>query len=185
MVKINLLPVRAAAKKEIIRAQLSIGVLLLVMLLIVVGYLHYSISSKIDGLKVSISDEEKELARLNEIKKKVDKFKADSKTLEKKLDVIKVLNQSRTNVVYLMDELSNVMPEGLWLETFRDGGRGLIMTGISMSHDDIADFMTNMERSSMFSAIHLKSTQKQGVKGQDLHKFTVEAIFTPPVENSK
>ena len=51
MIRINLLPFRAARKKENIRRQVSIFLLSLVFLLIILFYYNSSLSSQIDGLK--------------------------------------------------------------------------------------------------------------------------------------
>lgn len=181
MVKINLLPVRAAAKRESLKIQAVIAVLMLVLLLIIIAFLHMSILGKIDDLNKEIKTTETELARLNKIKAKVDKFKADSKMLEKKLDVIKKLNLGRTDGVKLMDELSNVVPEKLWLESLKSVKSGLAITGLSMDHDTIAQFMTNMEKSAYFKEIRLKSTNQKKVAGEDIHQFSLTVLYQPPV----
>ena len=180
MIKINLLPVRAAAKRETLRIQISIAVMLFALLVIVVGFMHYSIENKIAGTNNEIGEAEAELKRLNAIKAKVDKFKADSKMLEQKLDVIKNLNLGRTAAVYFMDELSNVMPDKLWLETVKQGKKGVAMKGVSLDHDTIAKFMLNMEKSPMFDDVKLKGTQQKAGKGVAFHSFDIEVDFVPP-----
>ncbi|MDH3974799.1 MAG: PilN domain-containing protein [Deltaproteobacteria bacterium] len=185
MVKINLLPVRAAAKRESLRAQAMIAVLMLIALFALIGFLHMSITGKIDGLNEDIKRTQAELTRLNKIKAKVDKFKANSKMLAKKLDVIKKLNYGRTDGVKLMDELSNVIPEGLWLESLKGGKKGLTLQGISLDHDAVAAFMTRMEKSDYFTNIKLKSTKKKVIAGENVHQFDLFVIYQPPVPEEK
>ncbi len=180
MIKINLLPVRAAAKRETLRVQISIAVMMLALVLIVGGYMEFSIRSKIGAANDGINVAEAELVRLNEIKKKVDAFEKASDKLEKKLGVIKGLNSGRTSAVYFMDELSNVMPEKLWLETVKQGKKGILLNGLSVDHDTIAKFMLNMERSPMFSDIKLKGTQQSKGKTSSFHKFNLLVKFQPP-----
>ena len=54
MIRINLLPFRAARKKENIRRQVSIFVLSLAFLLIILFYYNWNLGSKIDGLNAQI-----------------------------------------------------------------------------------------------------------------------------------
>jgi len=182
MIKINLLPVRAAAKKESIRKQLSVAVLSLIVCLIVTGYLHFTISSQVDDRNAKISETQRELDRLKSVIAKVNKFKKDSAVLEKKLDVITVLNEGRQSSVFLMDELSTVIPEKLWLDSLKEDQWSLDIQGQAIDQATIAQFMTNMQKSPMFDAVRWKVTQSKKGKesGLTLHAFTIEAKFVPP-----
>ena len=62
MIRINLLPFRAARKKENIRRQASIFMLSLVFLLIIFFYYNFSLSNKIDSLNTDIKNTKTELA---------------------------------------------------------------------------------------------------------------------------
>lgn len=180
MIKVNLLPVRAAAKLESLKVQASIAVLSLILLSIIIGYFHYMISDRIDGIRIEINDTQKEIDSLKSIIAKVNKFKKDKEVLEKKLNVIKKLDQGRRGPVHLMDELSSVVPDKLWIENLKEAGWRLTMTGLALDHDTIADFMTNMERSAMFENVKLQSTQQQKRAGLNLLKFAINANFLPP-----
>ena len=67
MIRINLLPFRAARKKENIRRQVSIFVLSLVFLLIIFFYYNFSLSNKVDSLNANIKNTKTELAKYNKI----------------------------------------------------------------------------------------------------------------------
>ena len=177
MVKINLLPVRATAKKEILMVQLTIAALMLVLTLAVLGFLHFSLSDKINEANLSISKAQDELTRLNKVKAKVDKFKKDSKALEKKLDVIKVLSLERTAAVYLMEALVDATPDNLWIESLKEAKSRYIMTGISLDYDTIARFMINMELSPFFDQVKIKSSKQKKIGDQSVHEFTIQAKF--------
>lgn len=182
MIKINLLPVRAAAKKESLRKHLSIAVLSLIVCLIVTGYFYFTLSSRIADKNQKISETQSELDRLKSVIAKVNKFKKDSAVLEKKLNVITVLNEGRQSSVFLMDELSNVMPEKLWLASLKEDKWNLDIQGQAIDQATIAQFMTNMEKSAMFDSVRWKVTQSkkdQGL-GLTLHAFTIQARFVRP-----
>ena len=185
MVKINLLPVRATAKKEILVVQLTIAALMLLLTLAVLGFLHYSISSKIDEVNISTSKAQDELTRLKKVKAKVDKFKKDSKALEKKLDVIKVLSLERTGAVYLMEALVDVTPENLWIESLKEAKSSFVMTGISLDYDTIARFMINMELSPFFDEVKIKSSKQKKIGDQGVQAFTIQTKFKIPAAEGK
>ena len=185
MVKINLLPVRATAKKEILMVQLTIAALMLVLTLAVLGFLHFSLSSKIDSVNLATSKAQAELTRLNKVKAKVDKFKKDSKALEKKLDVIKVLSLERTAAVYLMEALVDVTPENLWIESLKEAKSSFVMTGISLDYDTIARFMINMELSPFFDQVKIKSSKQKKIGEQSVQDFTIQTKFKVPAAEGK
>ena len=177
MVKINLLPARASAKKEILIVQLTIAAIMLLLVLAILGFLHFSLSSKIDETNSAISKAQAELTRLNKVKAKVDKFKKDSKELEKKLEVINVLGLKRTEAVYLMESLVDVTPDNLWIESLKEVKASYTMTGISLDYDTIARFMINMELSPFFSQVKIKSSKQKKIGDQIVHDFTIQAAF--------
>lgn len=180
MVRINLLPVRAAARREELRAQLSIAVLSLLLMSIVLGFLHYSVGRRINHVNEEIRTGQQEINRLKSVIAEVNKFKKKSKVLETKLSVIRKLNAGRMDHVYFMDELSNMIPEKLWLSKLSEESWMLKMDGTAFSGDIIANFMTNMETSRMFNNIQLKVVKKAKKSGLDLQNFSIEARFTPP-----
>jgi type IV pilus assembly protein PilN len=182
MIKINLLPVRAAAKMETVRKHVTIAVLVLILFAIIVAYFDMGIKGRIEGLDASISKTQQQIDDLKKVIAKVKKFKKDKEVLSKKLSVITKLNAGRVAPVRFMDELSMVMPEKLWLDKVQESNWRLKMSGVGASHDVIADFMSNMERSPMFSNVKLKSTSKQAKAGLALMKFSIEATFVPPVK---
>ena len=185
MVKINLLPVRATAKKEILMVQLTIAALMLLLTLAVLGFLHYSVSSKISSAKSSISKAQNELTRLKKIKAKVDKFKKDSKALEEKLGVIKKLSMKRTDAVYLMEALVDVTPENLWIESLKEAKSNFVVTGISLDYDTIARFMINMELSPFFDEVKIKSSKQKKIGDQSVQDFTIQTEFKLPATEGK
>lgn len=185
MVKINLLPVRATAKKEILMVQLAIAAIMLLLALAAFGFLHFSMSSKINAVNLSMSKAQDELTRLNKVKAKVDRFKKDSKALEKKLDVIKVLSLERTGAVYLMESLVDAVPDNLWIATLKEAKSSYRMTGISLDYDTIARFMINMELSPFFDQVKIKSSKQKKIGDQIVHDFSIQANFKVPAAEGK
>ena len=55
MIKINLLPVRAAQQKESIRQQISVLVLVLIALFAGIGYAHISMTNKMNDVEERIT----------------------------------------------------------------------------------------------------------------------------------
>lgn len=173
MIKINLLPVRAAKKKETLRQQISIAAMLLVAVLMVIGYFHISITksiSEVNARTVSVEDElTKTKAQIGE----VSKYKEAKKILEDKLGVIESLKKGKAGPVKMLEELSRVTPEKLWVISFKEHGGGINIDGIAISEEVIAQFMTELEKSSFFKDIELVVTEQIVQAGLKLKKFSL------------
>ena len=116
MIRINLLPFRAARKKENIRRQVSICLLSLAFVVIVSTWFNHFLSGKIDTLDKKISDTKAQVEKYNEINKEIAEIKKKLAVLKKKIEVIKSLDLTRKVPVKLLDDLSKLNVEKrMWL----------------------------------------------------------------------
>lgn len=184
MIKINLLPVRAAAKVEVLRKHLSTAVLLLILFAIALSYAHYLKTSRLEELNTQIAETQKEIDALKKVIDEVNKFKKDKETLSQQLSVIAKLNDSRVAPVYMLDEISKVVPENLWLVNVKETNWALDLQGVGDNNETVGEFIANMERSPMFTDIRLKQTKSEGGtkkgEGKTTYKFSISAKFVPP-----
>ena len=139
MARINLLPWREELNKQKQRefAFLSGGSAILAALIVLLTHLH------IDGL---ITDQEqrntflqgeidlldKRIGRITEL----EKLKGD---LLARMNVIQQLQSSRPESVHLMDELVRTLPDGVYLDSFKQRDRGLLMKGVAQSNARVSD----------------------------------------------
>jgi Tfp pilus assembly protein PilN len=62
-----------------------------------------------------------------------------------------------------MDELNKALPEQVWLEFYQQRGDELVLRGKSLSTEDVADFMRNIEASAYFGEVRLDQTSQRNV----------------------
>lgn len=74
---------------------------------------------------------------------------------------------------YIFDELSERIPEKVWIESLDKSGRNLKMTGVALDNETIANFMTQLERSRYFGGIELEVTEQVDRGGLKLKKFSL------------
>lgn len=119
MIRINLLPFRAARKKENIRQIVSIFAMSLILLLIGLGYYHMRLKQQIAELKEKIEYTKTEVAKYNKIAAEVEEIKKKLALLNKRLDVINELEANRDFAVKTLDALTNSLVEKrMWLTQF-------------------------------------------------------------------
>ncbi|NJL59708.1 MAG: hypothetical protein HC887_08760 [Desulfobacteraceae bacterium] len=119
MIRINLLPFRAARKKENIRQIVSIFVMSLILLLIFLVSYHVRLKQQIVTLKEKIEYTKVEVAKYNKIAAEVEEIKKKLALLNKRLDVIYELEANREFAVKTLDALANSLVEKrMWLTQF-------------------------------------------------------------------
>ena len=86
MIKINLLPFRAARKKENIRQQVTIFALSIILVLVILVVFQGSLSGKIKDLNKDISKTREQITIFKAKADKVEEIKKQLDTLEKKAE---------------------------------------------------------------------------------------------------
>lgn len=174
MIRINLLPFRAARKKENIRRQVSIFFLSLFLVVIVLVYYHISLGSKISSLKAKIETTKKEVAKYEKINKEIALLKNKLGILKKKTSVIESLEKNRFEPVRLLDTMSlKVIAKRMWFKSFKSIDKTVEIEGLALDNKTVADFMTRLQGSGLFSAVRLKTIKKIKVKDSDLKSFQI------------
>lgn len=183
MIKINLLPVREERRRLGARQEMMFFGLVMVLVCIGIFYWWSTTSRKIKDLNRQIVQVEQDIQRLDKIVQEVEKYKADKKVLEGKISVIDQLKTFRQVQVHYMDELNKALPDQVWLEYLQQRGDGLILRGKSLSTDDIAGFMRNLEASAYFQDIRLDQTSQQeftvGDRKMRVNDFSLRLAVIP------
>lgn len=164
MIKINLLPVREERRRLSARQEQLFFLLMIILIMIGIYYWHSSMNRKIRDTRLEIAHVDQEIARLSKVVKQVEKFKSDKKILEEKIRVISQLKENRQAQVHVMDEINKALPSQVWLQFFQERGGMITLRGKSLSPDDIANFMRNLEASDYFSDIGLDVTTQKDLR---------------------
>lgn len=182
MIRINLLPVRAAQKKARMQGQLILLVLSLVFVCLICGGLYTSVAVKISAEKKEIAEIDKEIMRLRKTLGEVAQFKKLQKEFQGKLDVLAKLKEKKTGPVHLLDELSRVLPEKLWLSTVKESGGGVSIKGVGLNEETVARFLRDLEASPYYQQVELKVTEQTKQGSLKLQKFDIFCQAETPVE---
>jgi len=155
MIRINLLPYRAARKKEIITRQLTIGALPLIVTFLVIGLLWWSINEKNAQAAEDILVLKAKIEKSKLKMKDIETFKAQKATLAKKMDVIKTLEKNKTGPVRMLDQLATCLPGNVWLTKLQQKEKMLKMQGRTSDNISISRYMLNLEGSPNFQGVTL------------------------------
>ncbi len=182
MIKVNLLPFRAARKKENIRQQVSIFLLSVIFVSFSMYYYNANLSDKINAHNVKIKNIKNELAKYNKITKEVDDIKNRLDILNKKTGVIKNLELNRKEPVRLLNTMTlTVIPKRMWFTNLEAKEEVVTIKGFALDNKTVADFMTRIEESKLFDSVNLMSVKQQNYnKTINLKGFVISCNKIPP-----
>ena len=170
MIRINLLPFRAARRKENIKRQITVYFLSIVLAFVVMGYLFLNLSSTLSALAVQKDEKNREFARYAVVVRKIKAIEKKVREIQTKLDVIRELEKNKTGPVFLLDEIAMAVPKNrLWLTSLKERRGTLTLTGTAMDNDTVALFMDNLERSKHITSVDLKRTRLRYLKKHKLN----------------
>jgi len=159
MIRINLLPVRAAKKKESVRFQLTVAGLVIFFVIAVVSVFYWTVWSDAKDLHADIQKSEQELNSLKSKIGQLSKIKQQKKVVEDKLAIIKNLEAQRRGPVDLFRKLSESTPKKAWLKSLNDRGNLITLTGYAADDEVVAEFMRRLQRQNL-GAVELEVAQR-------------------------
>ncbi len=199
MIRINLLPYRAARKKENIRKQIGIFFLSLLVVVAILLFYNMRLQKKIHVLNEKIAENKTMLAKYEKQAKEVDRIKKAFNNLENKTKVIKNLETTRNDAVLLLDNMTKLVAEHtlsssgpdslsdkdntpvkrLWFTNFEAKGNNIGIKGIAMDNKTVADFMTRLENSKLYKNVNLKTLKQQKTAKLNLKSFDINCDKVP------
>ncbi len=168
MIRINLLPFRAARKRENVKRQIFIYIAAVCLTLALVGVLFFQKSSQLSGLKDEESRLNQELAGYQKELKEIKDLENKIKQIKSKLAVINDLEKGKTGPVRLLADISDAVPKDkLWLTSLSEKNGNLYLSGTAMDNETVSLFMKNLKSADQIIADPvLKSATRR-----DLPKF--------------
>jgi len=173
MIYINLLPVRAAQKKEKLVEQVFVLIVAVALVVASCVGVYAVLLSKILIEKSEISQKEQHISNLQKKIQEVKNFEKLQKDLRIKLDILDKLKAGRSGPTHLMDELASAIPDKLWLETYKESGGKISLVGLAMNEETVAVFMQNLESSKYFMNVELQVVDQSIKNKVKLNKFSI------------
>lgn len=152
---------------------ISVAVGSCVLMLAIVGLAWWQLNAMIEHqenrnafLKQEIKKVEEELKEIKELEKRRDDLIA-------RMNVIEQLQQDRTRIVHVFDDLVRKLPEGVYLTALKQTGTSFTISGVAQSNARVSTFMRNLDSSEWFVNPDL-DVINVSAKGNDrLSQFTL------------
>jgi type IV pilus assembly protein PilN len=150
-----------------------------------IGWWYWSIGRTSAQLDQDVAAAEQEAQRLRGLIQQVQQFDQRKAQLEQRVGLIEELRKGQSAPVRLIDQISQSLPEGLWLTTLRQDGGAVTLDGRCITLTALSDFVANLSASGYFTAgVELVDSQVEaGVPGAgtaEIIRFTVRAQLGAP-----
>lgn len=189
MIKINLLPVRAAKKKETAVQQIVIFCAVLAVVAATVLTLYFVKRVQVADTKNEISAANSKISELKAKIGKLEELKTLKEQVKKKLNVLAQLRKNKKGPAQRLATLSDVAPDQLWLTGYNENGMNVKVTGVAYTEELIAQFMRALEASPDYMSVELVVSEQTLIANTKLKKFDiamkVESELPPQPETPK
>lgn len=182
MIKINLLPPveRAIERPRIVLPPIAIydilGVIILIAVLLWIFFSCTIVKTNIASTKSKIEQTRRELKRLEEVVNRVNYLKQRKSQLKAMVSQIETLKPKTVQEVIILDEISRILPPYMWINKFNHNTNANTITieGTTFSPLSLADFITNIKKSKIFSDLTLNSFSKKQQEKVEVIIFQME-----------
>lgn len=171
MIKVNLIPVKRKRRPKPVPSFVITMVIVTIVVGIVMAYLAFFFNSRLSNKKAQFTANEKKIAELKERIKAVENFEQLNKTFQQRNDIIEQLRKNKSVPVKLLDEISNLLPNGIWLQTMTVSGENVSIDGYGFSNSDIVLYVDNIKNSKMFTEIYLQESKSATMENIPLYMF--------------
>lgn len=173
MIRINLLPHRElarAARRRQFTALLGIAVAAGVVAVLLGHSLIAARQSTQEARNIFL---EQEIAKLDVQISEIKKIREQTQALLARKQVVETLQSNRTEVVHLFDQMIRLLPEGLYLKSFKQVGNVVTLSGYTQSSARVSTLMRSLDSSPWFDSTSLVEIKSATVNNQRANEFVL------------
>lgn len=185
MAHINLLPWREERRQQRHRQFLVTLVLAIVLTGGVIYWVHSLVQGAIDYqqarnrlLQTQISKMDKQIAEIRDLRQTKQQLLARMKIIEQ-------LQQKRSDVVHLFDQLVQTIPSGVYLDSLHQTGSEVRLKGMAESNAEVSTYMKKLNASAWFADPQLTVIETKKAQGIRLSSFSLRVRQTSPGSQKK
>ena len=173
MIRINLLPHR-----ELARAARRRQFNLLLGIAVAAGVIAVVLGHSVVAARQSAQDArnaflEQEITKLDGQIGEIKKIREQTQALLERKQVVETLQSNRTEVVHLFDQMIRLLPDGLYLKSFKQAGDVITISGYTQSSARVSTLMRNLNDSPWFESADLVEIKSATVNNLRANEFVL------------
>lgn len=179
MIKINLLPIRAAQKRELIRFQLTVAGLFTFLIMSLFTIFYAIQATELNGVGKDISQVNQELKKVKKQIGELDKIKVQKKRIIEKLNIVKKLEAKRTGPVELFGRFEEALPNKAWISNISDKKDSIVINGYAATEEIAGDFVRSLQDTELFESVELPTVTSGKQGNYQVYKYNIKIRKLP------
>jgi type IV pilus assembly protein PilN len=173
MIRINLLPHR-----ELARASRRRQFTVLLGVAVATGLVAVILGHAVIAAQQSNQDARnayltQEIAKLDSQIGEIKKIREQTQALLARKQVVETLQSNRTEVVHLFDQMIRLLPQGLYLKSFKQAGDVVTISGYTQSSARVSTLMRSLDDSPWFESASLIEIKAATVNNLRANEFVL------------
>lgn len=177
MIRINLLPSKKK-KAFVLPPAFIYGIAAMVVIIIAVIAGTFFLNNQISSKQAAISEKEQKLKKLEAALEEVKNYERDNKDYRDKNSVIEQLKKNQIVPLRLLDEVSEMLPKGVWLTGLTDKGGIVSIEGFAFTNTDLVAYVQNLKGSKYFTEVMLVESRQTEMEDFSIYKFNLTLKIT-------
>jgi type IV pilus assembly protein PilN len=173
MIRINLLPAKRKKKASEFPIHFIPGIFVSIITLVLLVVYFFYLNNQIASIKADRTAKEQRLAEIKEKIKEVENYEKDNEVFREKNKVIEELKAKQAAPLILLDEVSNMLPRGVWLTSLTDNGGIITISGVAFTNPDLVNYVQNLKGSKYMSDVQLIESRQAKIEQSSVYNFSL------------
>ncbi len=149
-----------------------------VITVVIIGFLYMTQSQTLAKTKNTLNEKKAKKVQLKDVENTLRELEKTQKDLSNKVSLISQLKLRQESTVKMMDEVSNALPEWVWLTSLGFSGNQVRLSGKALNNNLIANFINNLKATDSFTNVDFKKSSRTKQSGfEDIFTFSITCTF--------
>jgi type IV pilus assembly protein PilN len=177
MIRLNLLPHRELKRKARQQQFAVLAGITFFLGLLTVGMVHIMITGQIEHQESRNNYMTDQIAILDKQIDEIKKIRAQTQALLARKQVVETLQDNRSDVVHLLDQLVRLLPDGVYLQSIKQTNQTINLTGYAQSNARVSTLMRKLESSPWLGLPSLIEIKASNVNNARLNAFSLNVTL--------
>ncbi len=184
MIRLNLLPHRELKRKARQQQFAVLAGITFFLGLLTVGMVHIMITGQIEHQESRNDYMKNQIAILDKQIDEIKQIRAQTQVLLARKKVVETLQDNRSDVVHLLDQLVRLLPDGVYLRSIKQTNQTINLTGYAQSNARVSTLMRKLESSPWLGLPSLVEIKAATVNNARLNAFSLNVTLVRPSQSA-
>jgi type IV pilus assembly protein PilN len=171
MIKVNLLSFKKKKKQKPVPVFVISMALVTIATAAVLAYLVFFFSGLVSERRAKVQENETKLAELKQKLRDVADYEKRNATFQQRKDIIETLGRNKSVPVKILDEISKLLPVGVWLNAAEVKGGDVNLSCTAFTNSDVVNYVDSLKASKLFTDIYLQESVQAQITGYSMYNF--------------